>query len=199
LERNNEIAMDKRLLYFSDLIPSSSGKHSHASRRIEELYGSTCSFCGATATPELPVTRAHIVSGNSKLEYSEFGVGAGYVDNLDHKSERNFLSLCGTKGRHGTCHDAFDTYSIALLYNPLTSSYFLYCFNRNFEKYNELHRKHVSLQHQPYRRLLAWRARRCAQINPMCLGSSTEVEEFVQMCTFSVESKSVRSDSSDVS
>ena len=51
-----------------------------------------------------------------------FGINNRYVDELDSKSKRNFIPLCGTKGQAGTCHNEFDNYGITLLYNPLTIS-----------------------------------------------------------------------------
>ena len=101
------------------------------------------------------------------MDYKEFGPMNRYINEVDPKSAGNFLPLCGIKGVKGTCHNEFDKYSIALLYNTLKSRYFLYCFNTGFAKYEALHNKTVivNMDCPPYRRLLAWRARRCAQVN----------------------------------
>jgi hypothetical protein len=34
------------------------------------------------------------------------------------------VPLCGTQGVPGTCHDYFDKYEIALLYNPSTRTFY---------------------------------------------------------------------------
>lgn len=199
VERQLALAQDPRMEYFSDLIPSSSGRHPAASYDINTYYHNTCLFCGVVGTELLPVTKAHIVTDNSRIDYSAFGTSNGYATPLDVKSVRNFLPLCGVKGRVGSCHDAFDTYTIGMLYNPLTSKYFLFCLDHNFAKYEELNGKELTVdsRHQPYRRLLAWRSRRCAVVNGFCLKSKEEVDSFITLCEFSAASKSEVDEESD--
>ena len=154
---------DSRLFYFGAAAPSSSGKHSLADNYIDTFYRGRCVLCGAGGA-----TRAHLVSGSHETTYPEFGIPT-YSDNLDVKSVRNFIPLCGTKGMKGSCHDAFDTFRLTILFNPFGNNYYCYCLHeQDFRNYNALHMKTVVFHedHKPYRRLLAWHARKCFNEHP---------------------------------
>lgn len=149
---------DPRLYYFGAAAPSSSGRHSTANQLIDEYYEGKCVVCG-----DANATRAHLVSGSGSTTYAEFGP-PHYQEPLDVKSVRNFIPLCGNKGAKDTCHDAFDTYRITILFNPIANSYYCYCLDKDFGKYPIVHLKEVRFHnaHKPYGRLLAWRTRKCA-------------------------------------
>lgn len=153
---------DPRLYYFGAAAPSSSGKHSIADDLIDHYYGGRCLLCGSPKA-----TRAHLVSGSHTTTYSEFNP-PHYHDPLDVKSIRNFIPLCGNKGSKGTCHDAFDTYRLTILFNPLENNYYCYCLDNKFCKYHVVHLKVVPFhdEHKPYGRLLAWRTRKCTTEHP---------------------------------
>jgi hypothetical protein len=148
---------DKRLFYFGAAAPSSSGKHSMADHLINTYYTRKCVLCGDEGA-----TRAHLVSGSRSTTYPEFNT-PNYCNDLDVKSIRNFIPLCGNKGAHGTCHDAFDTFRLTILFNPFECYHYCYCLDRGFSKYDVVHKKIVRFHsdHKPYGRLLAWHARKC--------------------------------------
>jgi hypothetical protein len=54
---------------------------------------------------------------------------------------------------------------MSLLYDPFNRKYSIYCFDNNFSKYEELHKKEIQVKHQPYTKLLAWRIRYCLKTN----------------------------------
>jgi hypothetical protein len=186
MEERNSIAQDDRIYFFSKAMPKSSGKHSIASRILDAAYGPRCLFCDETND----VTKAHIVAGNKDVDYSVFSK-PNYIDNLDVKSPRNFIPLCGTDGKEGTCHNEFDKYLMTLLYNPLQGTFEVRCLRDSFPKYDLCHGRvvHIDLSNPPYRRLLAWRTRKCIlEHQPMIRG---EVNEWLLLCNFSENSHSI--------
>jgi hypothetical protein len=84
-----------------------------------------------------------------------------YREDLDVKSPRNFLRLCGTKGAKGTCHDAFDFYRLSLIYDPAQQNHVIIAVDVQ----SPLHEKRISLSTEmpPYKRLLCWRFRMSIQ------------------------------------
>ena len=85
-----------------------------ASKYIDANYGNKYLFCGEKNN----VTKAHIVAGNRSVDYSAFSKPV-YKDELDVKSPRNFLQLCGVvDGVEESCHNEFDKYLMTLIYNP---------------------------------------------------------------------------------
>jgi len=188
------MGQDSRLSFFSVAMPASSGKHTTADKFISMNYDG-CLFCGAT---DPPVTKAHLVAGNSAVDYSVFGLPT-YIDALDVKCVRNFIPLCGVLGKENSCHDQFDKYKIAMMYNPLESSYYLHCLDPTFAKYEELHMKRVMLRsgHIPYRRILAWRARKCLQEHGY-LVSKADTQLFIDRTNFSEESQSMKGKGNNV-
>ena len=95
------------------------------------------------------------------------------MDELDSKSKRNFIPLCGTKGEAGTCHNEFDNFGITLLYNPLTKKYVKYCLNPDFKPNENLHGEETEItgEFPPYCRLLSWRSRTCVDTRDVKMGS----------------------------
>lgn len=154
---------DPRLIYFGAAASASSGRHSAADRSIDQYYGGRCIVCGHNSG----VTKAHLVSGSRSTTFPEFGC-PHYRDNLDIKSVRNFIPLCGTKGERTTCHDAFDTFRLTILFNPLANNYYCFCLDKSLPKYRDVHLKTLTFhaEHRPYGRLLSWHARKCANEHP---------------------------------
>lgn len=164
----------------------SSGKHSLASKKLVEIYHlKRCIVCGETEN----VTMAHIVAGNKSTCYGSFSTPT-YIDDLDVKSPRNFLLLCGSEGAEGTCHNEFDKYLLTLWYNTFSKKYRVMSLNKNWKRYADFHNIELILPHQPYRRLLAWRTRYCFQINSFLL-AGTNVTELVNSLNLSEESHSI--------
>lgn len=159
MKSRDSIRGDDRLTLFSKVFRSTD-RHSRASSKIRKspIYDGRCAFC-RTNTP--PITISHIVAGSSDLDYTPFNTG--YKTLLDVKSPRNFLPLCGTEGRYGTCHDEFDKFRITLLYNPFDQSYSIFCLDVNNSPKANLHGRKIEVDENfpPYRRLLAWRTRKC--------------------------------------
>ena len=179
------VGQDRRMQYFSAVMAPSEGRHSVASKEIKNKYGSVCWICQSTNN----ITMAHILAGNSSVDYSPFSRPV-YKNDLDVKSERNFLLLCGLKGQHGTCHNEFDKYMLTLLYDPLKSSYTILSLNKEWVHYNELNGTQVILKHHPYRRLLAWRTRYCFQTNSF-MTREMDVNALINAANFSEESYSI--------
>lgn len=192
LEQKIAATQDDRLAFFSRVVRSS-GKHSEASNliRSSEVYNGKCAFCGTAVN----ITLAHIIPGSYDVDYSPFS--KGYESELIVKSARNFLPLCGTPGMYGTCHDEFDKFRLTLLYRPLASKYTIYCLDQNSSPKSHLHLKDVDVDPMfpPYRRLLAWRTRKCL----LEYGSkmSDKGESLFELAKFSDHSKSVASDDED--
>jgi hypothetical protein len=64
-------------------------------------YWQSCLFCGRKDK----ISEAHLINGIKKMDYSDFGVQAGYECDLDVTSARNYIPLCGLLGEKDTCHD----------------------------------------------------------------------------------------------
>eukprot|EP01032_Pedospumella_encystans_P025990 gene25990-29357_t len=123
-------------------------------------YWMRCLICGADAQScGRVISEAHILEGVRTYAYDEYGTASGYADDLDPSSARNYIPLCGTEGQAGSCHDLFDTFKIALLYNPLKSVYFLYTpLGHYVEGYHGKVIRNIPHDFLPYKRLLAARA-----------------------------------------
>ena len=178
-----EIEKDERITFFGTRMLPSSGGHSKASKKLKGYYKKTCLFCGNT---EPDVTSAHIVAGNKQKSYSQFG-RPKYKSNLQIKSARNFIPLCGTLGMEGTCHDNFDRYLMTLIYNPLQQEYTVYCLGSQ----HQLHGKKVELHpdHKPYTRLLSWRLKACIRQHPELV--KDDIRDMYILGNMSEDSKSI--------
>jgi hypothetical protein len=155
LNYRTRISADPRMFVFSSAIKSKNGSHKTASEYHIEKF-STCVFCGSSED----VTMAHLIS---EVQESD-GVSLAmfncphYKTDLVVKSPRNFIRLCGTKGRRGTCHDAFDHYCLSLIYDPAQGNYIIWSVDAS----SGLHQKRITLSTEfpPYKRLLCWRFRK---------------------------------------
>ena len=188
LRARSFIAQDERIYFFTKGMPGSTGtrKLSIVSKMIQKDYHGRCLFCGE----EKNVTKAHIVAGNSNVDYSPFSKPK-YRDDLDVSSPRNYIPLCGTDGMDGTCHNEFDKYLMTLLYNPFEKVFKIYCLRENFPKYEQCHLRvvNVSPTFPPYCRLLAWRSRKCIMEHEYLI--SAEIVSWIEMCNFSEKSHSI--------
>ena len=175
-------------------MPKSKGSHSTASRQIKNTYGPICLFCGSNEG----VTLAHLVAGNAYVDYSSFGIPT-YREDLDVKSARNFIPLCGTLGMEGSCHNEFDQYLITVVHNPFGEAgnqYKIQCLRPDFAKYVELNHKIIVVKEPyPYRRLLAWRNRKCLLEHGHLCGN--EVIDIVRAGDLSEIANSVNNDDLD--
>lgn len=154
LRFSTSISNDPRLFLYSPAVKSRNGKHSDASDYHKAAFPK-CVFCGA----EDDVTMAHLISEvvpDDLISLDAFGPPT-YCDELDVKSRRNFIRLCGTKGERGTCHDLFDNFRLSLLYDPANRNYIIIAVDVE----SPLHNKVICLSTDfpPYKRLLCWRLR----------------------------------------
>jgi hypothetical protein len=192
LESRDTVRGDDRLAFFSRVVRST-GKHSVASGQIRNsaVFGGRCAFCGTSNN----ITVTHIVPGDNHLDYSPFC--EGYSTPLDVKSARNFLPLCGTEGIYGTCHDEFDKFRITLLYNPLRGVYTIFCLDLKNSPKAHLHLTDINVDANfpPYRRLLAWRTRKCLLEHGSKMVDKRDA--LFSMAKFSDGSRSVSSDDED--
>ena len=157
METKLAVVQDPRLFLFGGVLRSINGKHSVASLFHKRNFPN-CVFCGCSSN----LTMAHLISEYDPEQASRFGLKVElfgrptYPDDVDPKSPRNVLRLCGRKGEVGTCHDLFDSFQVGLLYDPTRLDFELFCV----EPTNPLHKKRVNFGNfQPYKRLLAWRLR----------------------------------------
>ncbi len=158
-------------------------------RRSLNSFDRPCMFCGAT----INTTNAHIVAGNKTIDYSPFQP-PHYKTELNVKSPRNFLRLCGTEGMYNTCYDEFDKFRITLLYNPFEQAYVIFCLDLVNSPKANLHgqRACVDKDYPPYRRLLAWRSRKCLLEHGSCM--EDKGARLLNLSKFSDVSRSVAGD-----
>jgi hypothetical protein len=122
---------------------------------LDDPYWKCCLKCGRS-NEEIPICPAIILSANPSLHenFTCFGERYGYETRLDITSVRNFIPLCGSSGTTGTCRWDFDNFELALLYDPFKSRFYF------IDKYCVKYSVDIPDIFYPYRRLLAWRARR---------------------------------------
>jgi predicted restriction endonuclease len=133
--------------------------------KVRTAYDQKCLLCGTTE--DLHV--AHLVSHNSTMDYSRFQRPI-YKTSFDPSSIRNRILLCGTKGVRGSCHDLFDNFKITIVYDALSSLYralvVMEDTNRPSFKVSQnwelTFPPNMKEEYMPYKRLLAWRTRKCA-------------------------------------
>jgi hypothetical protein len=157
---------DPRLFFYSGVLKSKNGSHKTADK-FHEKYAS-CVFCGR----EDNLTMAHLICEldpvtKDIINFSFFGKPT-YRDDIDTKSPRNFLRLCGTKGEQGTCHDLFDCFKLSLIYDQFNKDYVIFSIDKN----HNLNNKRIRLDEEfpPYRRLLCWRFKRALVLYACVLG-----------------------------
>ena len=135
VETRLAVVKDPRFFMLGGFLKSLNGKHSEASA-FHRTHFPGCVFCGA----ETNLTMAHLISEFNPVQAQELGLRVDvfgpptYVDDINPKSARNFLRLCGTKGERGTCHDLFDNYEIGLLYDPSDQHFEIRCVDEKKNK-----------------------------------------------------------------
>jgi hypothetical protein len=136
-----------------------------------------CSVCGKTEI-DYEITAAHIAIPRKDFPYyySCFGKENRYKDECDPVSDRNFILLCGNQGSnhksndgtgYASCYSLFDRFEMIILYDPFQQSYRCWCAEEGHPLENLTsptgNRVNIHEDHQPYRRLLVWRARQAFQ------------------------------------
>lgn len=84
-------------------------------------------------------------------------------------SPRNLVLLCGTKGKSGTCHFAFDNHLVGLLYHPLMNKIQIHWFDVTYRTYSEANEsdiRDVPADWNPYKRGLAFHTLQGLSMNP---------------------------------
>lgn len=117
-----------------------------------------CVICGSNQSVSVvPI----ITLGLS--DYSVFGVKNNYISEIDVFSVRNFMPICGANGPHDSCRDAIDKHHIHIFYDVFQKSYQLSCSPNAHERFQKISRSVLITPAgwNPYRRLLAWRSRKC--------------------------------------
>ena len=190
---------DDRMHYFGHAF---SGSHDSISSAVKSALRVTyiencCLFCGRSMPDVSTVSKAHLVASLRGFHYNAFQPPA-YDSAFNPNSARNFILLCGSKGVFDSCHHQFDTFRLTLMYNPVLSNYFVYCFDPE-SPCMHLHEKIVVLRHRPYHRLLVWRARYCLQENSFRFSDSNEFNRVLQLCDFSDTSQSAANAASSAS
>ena len=196
LKREKRLNFDPRLNFFARNNGSTDDEKltNDAKIKAKNIFtdGGTvalrCVICGKVESHGTPITAAHIVS-SAMRDYSVFGIENGYKDNLDVFSERNCMPLCGTHGQEGTCHDAMDKHLIHIRYDPILQSYHVDCSPGASEYFHDLRKRALTTPPgwNPYRRLLAWRSRKCGTE----YGFVPDFERFETMNKISENSKSI--------
>ena len=109
--------LDPNLWAFGQTTGDGAGSIPAAVRRgIRGRYENKCAFCG-----EAEYSDAELDSRvQPKLSCAHLAPRAGYfhtgfANKFDVNSMRNFILLCGSHGRKGTCHDGFDSHKLALI------------------------------------------------------------------------------------
>ena len=120
----------------------------------------SCLFCCRADGKPFRISMAHLVLSGGD-DYSQLNVH-GEEDNVNPRSPRNLIPLCGTHRAIGSCHHLFNNQAIALMYNTLKQGYGLHCFTPNewIKEYQEVALM-VPYSCRPYHRVLNDRARAC--------------------------------------
>ena len=151
-------------------------------------YPLRCVICDKEDSADTKITIAHLIS-SALTDYRMFGIENGYKDNMDVFSIRNYIPLCGTNGSVDTCHDAMDKHLIYIRYDPIHQSYYMECSPsapKHFFKFCQLI-LNTPPGWNPYRRLLAWRSRKCGTEYGFC----PNFEQFEAMNQISENSNSI--------
>ena len=191
-QMTQEVIMDKRLRLYDPEIGTNVVSSRSKKLLVRSLYANKCLFCDREQSETLPLTVAHIISHNNKEDYSSFGPPR-YCDPVDLESVRNRILLCGTKSMEGTCHNLFDYHNVCMVYDPILAKYFVvkvvhvstcnikFCADGRKELSQV---SSLSVDQQPYKRLLAWRMRRCGFKHANVL-SVNDLNNFVKIADLS--------------
>eukprot|EP00439_Symbiodinium_sp_Y106_P072346 s1030_g13.t1 len=81
---------------------------------IRKTYGNRCAFCGLSETVLTSEKKPRKLSC-AHLSPHVKNFNQGFKGKFQVTSERNFLLLCGSHGKTGSCRDGFDSHRLALL------------------------------------------------------------------------------------
>lgn len=157
----NVIYVDTRVRMFGETIRGSDVSRSKTGDS-NQFYWSRCLFCGKQAQSSLKISETHIINGVKGHDYSAFGKASGYKSDLDVRSTRNYIPLCGTLGVKSTCHHEMDQFHVALLWNPFQQHFCLYSAHEDSKHLHEKILPTYTFPESclPYRRFLAARGYR---------------------------------------
>ena len=80
---------------------------------IRRRYENKCAFCGEAEYSDAEHVQPKLSCAHLAPRAGYFQ--AGFANKFDVNSMRNFILLCGSHGRKGTCHDGFDSHKLALI------------------------------------------------------------------------------------
>ncbi|CAE7205928.1 unnamed protein product, partial [Symbiodinium sp. CCMP2592] len=107
--------LDPNLSAFGQTTGDGAGTIPSAVKRgVRRRYENKCAFCGEDEYSDA------MRGVQPKLSCAHLAPRAGYfqegfANNFDVNSLRNFILLCGSHGRKGTCHYGFDSHKLALI------------------------------------------------------------------------------------
>ena len=180
-----ENMIDPRLLIWNTG-ESSSSNTSRSSELIElrRNYRSlinSCMGCGCKTDVQKELSIAHIVANNASIN-SLFGKDGNYVDDVEVESIKNYLVLCGSHGKEGTCHHEYDCLKMSLYFCKEAQVYKWYTAD---EVLAERVRERVFTKEDigyKYARLLNWRTLKTVlQHGKTFTGNSAERAAFINM------------------
>eukprot|EP01039_Chlorochromonas_danica_P005913 gene5913-6511_t len=181
------VVVDPRLRMFDPEV--STNIHSSASFKsyVRRKYKHRCVLCGTTEN----LTVAHLIANNDKEDYSVFQPPR-YKTYFNAESIRNRIVICGIKSEVGTCHNLFDMHNITIFYNAMTKRYNAVCVRANpadlrfktGDTWELNFPPGLTPDEMPYKRILAWRVRKCALVNAAFL-SPEQLDSFATVADLS--------------
>jgi hypothetical protein len=176
--RYAELMSNPRLAIFSNTDGCGSVQVSTSIKAsIRQFFNNQCLFCGCSDALKLSV--AHIIPEPpaAKLKHRPHLVQAfasfrapHYKEDFHVKSPRNLILLCGTKGKVGTCHSAFDNHQVGIVHNIFQNTYSLFWFISPQHRVpsgcpDEVPLNNVPVNWDPYRRGLAFHLIKCVTVH----------------------------------
>jgi hypothetical protein len=198
LEYEIRTKSDVRLEYFSVAMPGSdSSRTTRQKSTLKKIYRNVCFVCGSSTG----VTVAHLLVASSRINYSSYMRANGYKSDFDCRSNRNYITLCGSKGEEGSCHHEFDTYNLMIVPNAFRSGeYVVRCLRETYGKFSEVNNKVLQLPEDfpttdlPYTRILVWQTIKCLMEHPHAMNSD-ESNTIIRTCRLSEKANSIGSTS----
>lgn len=168
------VVVDPRLRMFNDEVSTNVESTASFKSYVRRKYKHACVMCGTTEG----LTVAHLIANNDREDYSVFQPPR-YKTVFNPESIRNRILICGVKSRVGTCHNMFDNQNVTIFYNAMTKRYNAVCVKDNpldprfhtGETWELNFPPGLASDELPYKRILAWRMRKCALVNASYLNS----------------------------
>jgi len=105
--------------------------------QVRKAYHYKCAFCGRTSMEDgFVLSVAHAAVDASKFAVSA-GKGKTFSEAVSLMSTRNYILLCGGLGVVGSCHNAWDEFSLGLLPSQMGSDWRLINFDEKWCKAKE--------------------------------------------------------------